>query len=47
MTPLEPSYPTTEGPEYSHITEVQEKDVKTNYVKMIKFLKEEINKSLT
>jgi hypothetical protein len=26
MTPLEPTYPTTESPEYSNIAEVQEND---------------------
>ena len=32
MSPLEPSNPTTAGPEYSNIAEAQDKDFKTEYV---------------
>lgn len=46
MSLLEPSPPTTASPEYSSIAEAQEKDLKINYIKMIEFIKEEINKSL-
>ena len=41
---LEPSYPTTEGPEYSNITEAQGKDLKTKYMKMIEVFNVEMNK---
>lgn len=46
MSPLEPSYATRVGAEYSSILEAQEKDLKSNYVKMIEVYKEEMNKSL-
>lgn len=45
MFPLEPSYPTTSGPEYSTIAEAQ-KRLKTAFIKMIVVLKQEKNKSL-
>lgn len=45
MSPLQLSYPTTAGPEYASIAETQEKDLKTTYLKITEFLKEEINKS--
>jgi hypothetical protein len=35
----------TTFPEYSNIVEAQEKELRTNYMKMIKVLQEEINKS--
>lgn len=40
MSPLEPSYPTKVGLEYSSIAKLQEKHPKTIYIKMIKALKE-------
>lgn len=45
MFSIEPSYPTRAGPEYSSIAETQGKNLKTNYLKMIEVLKEEMNKS--
>lgn len=45
MSSPELSYPTTENPEYSKITEAHEKDLKTNLMEMIEFLKEEVNRS--
>ena len=45
MFSIEPSCPTTAGPEYPSITEAQEKDLKTNYMKIIEVLKEEMDKS--
>lgn len=45
MSPLEPSYPTTERPEYSDVGKEQENDLKDNFMKMI-VLKEQIKKSL-
>jgi ribosome-binding ATPase YchF (GTP1/OBG family) len=39
------SYPTTAGPKYYNIAESQEKVLKTNYIKEIELLKEEMNKS--
>lgn len=42
MSPPESSYHTTEDSEYSKIVQVQEKYLKTNYMKMTKFLKEEM-----
>lgn len=47
MSPLEPSCPTTAGLEYSYIAESQEKDFKTNCMKVVEALKEEMNKTLT
>ena len=35
MSPQEPSYPTTAGPEYFNIAKEQERDLKTNFIKMI------------
>ena len=35
MSPLEPSYPTTAGPEYSNIVEAQEKVLKIAFLNMI------------
>jgi hypothetical protein len=46
MPPPEPSYFTTASSEYSKSTEAQEKDIKTNLMKMIEALKREMNKSL-
>lgn len=46
MSPLEPSCPTTEGPEYTKRTEAQEKDLKTVVINMIEVLKEEMNKCI-
>ena len=46
MSPLEDSYPTTAVHEYSKIAKVQEKDLKTNCMKMIEVLQEEMNKCL-
>lgn len=40
MSPKEFSYLTTAGPEYTNITEAQEKDFSTDYIKMIEVLKE-------
>lgn len=44
MFPLQPSYPTTAGPEYYKIAETQEKELKTTCMNMIEVLKEELNK---
>lgn len=41
MSPLEPSCPITAGPKYSSIAEAQEKDLKTNYIKITEVPKEE------
>ena len=46
MSPLEATYPTTVNPEYSSTAEAQENDLKTNFMKIIEVLKQEINKSL-
>jgi hypothetical protein len=46
VSPLEPSYATRVGAEYSSILEAQEKDLKSNYIEIMKVLKEEMNKSL-
>lgn len=46
MSPPDLSYLTTASPEYSNTAEAQTKDVKSNYMKIIEFLKEEVNKSL-
>lgn len=43
MSPLKPSYPPTAGPESSKTADVQAKDLKTKYRKMMEFVKEEIN----
>lgn len=44
MSPLEPSNLSTTGLEYSNITETQEKKkLKTNYMEMIKILKEKMH----
>lgn len=43
----EPSYSTTAGFKYFNTAEAQGKDPKTNLMKVIEVLKEEINKSLT
>jgi hypothetical protein len=39
MLSIEPSYPSRTDPEYSSTAEAQEKDLKTNYKKMIEVLK--------
>lgn len=46
MSPEKSSYPTIAGPGYSNISEEQEKDLNTSYMKMIEFFKEEMNKVL-
>jgi predicted double-glycine peptidase len=46
MTSSEHSYPTTTSPGYPNTTEAQENDLKSNLIKMIEAIKEEINKSL-
>ena len=43
MPPIESSNPTTAGPEYSNIAEAQEKDLKTNFKKIIEVQKKLIN----
>lgn len=40
-SPLEPSYPTPKGPEHVNTAEAQEKDFKTNFMKMTETLTEE------
>ena len=46
MSPTEPSCPTTAGPEYFNTAEIQEKDLKTNYMEMIEYLEKKMSKSL-
>lgn len=46
MSPIHPSYSTTEVPKYPDIPETQEKHLKINCMKMIEILKEEIDKCL-
>lgn len=46
MSPLLPSYPTRVDPEYPNIPEAKRKDIKTNHIKIVKILKEEMSKSL-
>ena len=46
MSSLQLSSPTTAGPNYSNIADTQEKDLKTNCMKMIEVLKEEMDKCL-
>lgn len=46
MSPPELSYPTTASPEYSNTAKAEENYLKTNVMKMIVILKEEVNKSL-
>lgn len=46
MFPLEPCYPITLGYAHFNIAEVQGKYLKTNYMKMIEVIKEEVNKPL-
>lgn len=46
MLPTKLSYPTTVSPEYPNTAETQEKNLKTNFMKMIVALKEEVDKSL-
>jgi hypothetical protein len=46
ISPLVPSYPTTARLGYFSITEAHAKDLKISFMNMIKFLKEEMNKSL-
>jgi hypothetical protein len=45
MSPVEPSYTVTAGSEYSNTAEAQEKDMEIACMKMIEFLKSEINKT--
>jgi hypothetical protein len=46
MSPSKASYLTTAGSEYSNTSEAQEKDLATNYMKMIEVLTKKTNKSL-
>ena len=46
MSKLESSCPTTAGPEFSNISEAQEKELETNHKKMIEALKEEMSEFL-
>lgn len=46
MAPSEPSNPTTARPEHSNTAKAQENDLKTDFMKMIEVLKEEMKKSL-
>lgn len=46
MSRPETSYPTTTVPKYSNAAETQEKDLKSRYMKMVEFLKEEMIKTL-
>lgn len=43
MSSLDHSYSTTKGLDYSIIAETQEKDLKTNYMKIMKILKDKIH----
>lgn len=45
MLPSEPRYSTTAILDYSNNKEAQERDFKTNFMKIIEVLKEEMNKS--
>ena len=45
MSPSEPSFPFIAIPGYYNIDEAKEKDLKTNFIKMIKVPKGEMNKS--
>lgn len=45
MSPPEPNYSTTASSKYYNTIETQEKDLKVNFMKMIKDLREEMNKS--
>lgn len=44
MSPPKISFPTTVNTEYSNTAETQEKDLKTNFMEVIEFLKEDIIK---
>lgn len=46
MSPQEPSCPPAAGPEWYNTAATQEKDLKTNYMKMKVVLKDEMSKSL-
>jgi hypothetical protein len=46
ISPLEPRYRTTAGPEYSNIHEAQEIDLKNTFMNIREMLKEEMNKPL-
>jgi hypothetical protein len=46
MSPSDHSYPTTVCPGYPNITEPEENDSKSNLIKLIEVLKEEMNTSL-
>lgn len=46
MSPQEPRYPTTVGPEYSNISEVKETDLKTTFMNMIEVFKESMRVTL-
>jgi len=46
MSPSEPTSPTTASHECSKTDEIQEKNLKTNFMKMTGFLNEEVSKFL-
>jgi hypothetical protein len=46
VLPPEPSYVTAASPEYSINAEAQDNLLKTNFLRVIKVLKEEMNKSV-
>lgn len=46
MAPPKPSYPTTANTEYSNTNEAQQRNLTTNFVKIIEMIKEDMNKSL-
>jgi hypothetical protein len=46
MVPPDPSYPPITNPEYPNETEAQEKDLKSNLIKMIEAFKEDMDKPL-
>ena len=46
MSPLEPSNPTTVGPENFNIAETQEKDLEMAFMGVMEVLKGEMNKSI-
>jgi hypothetical protein len=46
LSPLEPSNPTTAGPQYSNIAEAHKRDFKSACTKMIEAIKEEMKKYL-
>lgn len=46
MSPPEPNYPATASSEHPNTAIAQENNLKINFMKMIKILKEKVNKSL-